>query len=131
MSNVPTDRRYTDTHEWVLPQDDGTVVIGITAHAQALLGDMVFVELPEIGRGVNAKEECGVVESVKAASDLYAPLAGEVVAANEALADTPEHINTDPYGQGWILRIRAANPADVDELLDAETYAALVAEEEE
>jgi glycine cleavage system H protein len=130
MSNVPEDRRYTDTHEWVLANDDGAMTVGITEHAQELLGDMVFVELPEVGRGVNAKEECGVVESVKAASDIYAPVAGEIVAVNEALADAPELINSDPYGDGWILRIRAANPGDVDELNDAQGYAALVAEEE-
>ncbi|HEX7046017.1 MAG TPA: glycine cleavage system protein GcvH [Gammaproteobacteria bacterium] len=123
MSKVPAELRYTKSHEWIRKEDDGTVTIGITDHAQEALGDLVFVETPEGGRSVEEGEALAVVESVKAASDVYAPLAGEVVAGNEALADTPEFINTDPYGQGWIMKIRPASPADVDaKLLDADGY---------
>ncbi|CAK0757388.1 glycine cleavage system H protein [Gammaproteobacteria bacterium] len=123
------DYRYTKTHEWVRHEQDGTVTVGITAHAEDLLGDMVYVQLPEIGRTLAAGEECGVVESVKAASDIYSPLAGEVVAVNDSLDSTPESINNDPYGEGWILRLRPANPVDMDALMEREAYAAMVAEE--
>lgn len=122
MSNVPAELRYTKSHEWVRKEDDGTVTIGISDHAQEALGDLVFVEAPEAGRTVEAGEALAVVESVKAASDVYAPIAGEVVAGNEALADTPEVVNTDPYGEGWIMKIKPSNPADVDALLDADAY---------
>ena len=126
MSNLPDNLRYTKSHEWVRVDDDGLVTMGITDHAQELLGDMVFVELPETGRGMNAGEECGVVESVKAASDLYAPIAGEVAAVNEALSSSPETVNSDPFGDGWILRIKPANPGDLDLLMDAGAYRAMV-----
>ncbi|HEX7030902.1 MAG TPA: glycine cleavage system protein GcvH [Gammaproteobacteria bacterium] len=123
MSKVPAELRYTKSHEWIRKEDDGTVTIGITDHAQEALGDLVFVETPEAGRSVAEGEALAVVESVKAASDVYAPLAGEVVEGNEALADTPEFVNTDPYGQGWIMKIRPSSPADVDaKLLDADGY---------
>jgi glycine cleavage system H protein len=124
------DYRYTKTHEWVQREQDGTITMGITAHAAELLGDMVYVQLPEVGKNIAEHEECGVVESVKAASDIYAPLAGEVVAVNSDLDAKPEAINTDPYGEGWILRLRPANPDEFDALLDSEAYATLVASEE-
>jgi glycine cleavage system H protein len=120
MSNLPTDLKYTATHEWVRINGDGTATVGITDHAQEQLGDMVFVELPELGRVLAAAEECAVVESVKAASDIYSPLAGEIVAINEALADTPELINQDPYGEGWLFRLRI--DGTLDGLMDAAAY---------
>ena len=122
MSNVPQELKYTQSHEWVLEGDDGQVTIGITDHAQELLGDMVFVELPEIDRAVDSGEECSVVESVKAASDVYAPLAGIVVAVNEKLADDPELINEDPYGEGWMFRLQLSDSNQLDSLLDAAAY---------
>ncbi len=131
MTQIPDDRRYTRTHEWALWMDDDTVAVGITDHAQRLLGDIVYVELPEVGREVEAEEACAVVESVKAASDIYAPLAGEIVAVNEALQDHPELINQDPYGEGWIFRLRPANPDAFDDLLVASVYEELIAAEEE
>lgn len=122
MSKIPGELKYATSHEWVRSESDGTVSVGISDYAQASLGDLVFVELPEIGRTLNAGETCAVVESVKAASDIYAPVAGEIVAANEELAAAPELINNDPYGDGWIFRIRPANPAELDALLDADGY---------
>ncbi|MEI2749690.1 MAG: glycine cleavage system protein GcvH [Ferruginibacter sp.] len=107
-SNIPIELRYAETHEWVRPQEDGVVTVGITDHAQHLLGDLVFVELPEVGRVVAAAEGCAVVESVKAASDVYSPVDGVIVEVNELLADNPELINEDPYGEGWILRIKTS-----------------------
>lgn len=130
-SNVPRELRYTKSHEWVRKLPDGSVVIGITDHAQHALGDLVFAEAPEAGRTVSAGEACAVVESVKAASDVYSPLAGEVLAGNSALGDTPEKINTDPYGEGWLLKLRPANAADIDALLDASAYAQLLEESAE
>lgn len=129
MSNIPVDLKYTKSHEWVRREPDGTVTVGITDHAQDLLGDMVFVELPEPGRTLKGGQECAVVESVKAASDVYAPLAGEVVAVNEALNDSPELVNKDPYGEGWMMRIRPNVDADVDALLDADIYQAQIESE--
>lgn len=131
MSEIPAELKYTKTHEWVEDEGDGTVKVGITDHAQDLLGDMVFVELPEIGSMVTAGQECVVVESVKAASDVYSPVAGEVVEVNELLADNPDLVNKDPYGEGWIIRIQLAEGADGSGLIDAEDYAAFVTEEEE
>ncbi|HLU61052.1 MAG TPA: glycine cleavage system protein GcvH [Gammaproteobacteria bacterium] len=128
MSNIPAELRYAKTHEWVRKEADGTVTVGITDHAQEALGDLVFVEAPEAGRQVAAGEACAVVESVKAASDIYAPVAGEVIAGNEALADAPEVLNSDPYGEGWIMKIRPANAADVDALLDAAGYQKVIDE---
>jgi glycine cleavage system H protein len=119
---TPTDRRYGATHEWALREADGTLSVGITHFAQAQLGDIVFVQLPEPGRVVKSGEDCAVIESVKAAGDVHAPVAGEVVAVNTALADAPEKINEDPYA-AWVFRLRPASPADYDALLDAAAYA--------
>ncbi len=129
MSNVPQDLRYTKSHEWVRSRGDGMLEIGITDHAQHALGDMVFVEVPEAGRAVGAGDACAVVESVKAASDVYAPLAGEVIEGNAALTDTPELINEDPYGAGWMMRLKPGNAADVKGLMDAAAYSAFLASE--
>jgi glycine cleavage system H protein len=130
MSNLPNDLRYNKSHEWVRNNSDGTLTLGITDHAQELLGDLVFVELPEVGQTVEAGGECAVVESVKAASDVYSPASGEVIEANEGLADSPELINEDPYGEGWILKLRMADASELDALLDADAYGKLIAEEE-
>ena len=121
MSTTPEDLKYTDSHEWVRHEADGLVTIGITFHAQDMLGDVVFVENPKPGRQVKKGEECGVIESVKAAADIYAPLSGEVVASNDELADAPERINQDPY-DAWLFRIRPADPAELSALLDAAAY---------
>ncbi len=125
---IPNDLKYTKSHEWVRLEADGTVSVGITHHAQDLLGDMVYVESPEVGRKLAASEECAVVESVKAASDVYAPIAGEVVAVNEAVANKPEMINQDAYG-AWMFKLKPANAADLNGLLDAAGYQAVVAAE--
>jgi glycine cleavage system H protein len=122
MSNVPGDLRYTKSHEWVRTLPDGSVEIGISDHAQAALGDLVFVEVPETGRQVASGDAFAVVESVKAASDVYSPLAGEVLAGNDALASQPELVNQDPYGQGWIVRLKPASMAQVEALFDAARY---------
>lgn len=127
-STVPADLRYTQSHEWVRTLADGSVVIGITDHAQHALGDLVFAEAPEAGRTVTAGEAFAVVESVKAASDVYAPVAGEVLEGNAGLADAPEKINTDPYGEGWLVKLRPAAAADVGRLLDAAAYTKFLAE---
>ena len=129
MSNVPAELKYTKTHEWVRSESDGTVTVGITEHAQDLLGDMVFVELPEVGRSLKSDQDCAVVESVKAASDVYAPLAGEITAVNEAVTDSPDLVNKDPYGDGWLFKMKPASADEVKGLLDASGYAAVVAEE--
>ncbi|RUQ37621.1 MAG: glycine cleavage system protein GcvH [Candidatus Competibacteraceae bacterium] len=121
--------RYAESHEWARAEDGGIVTVGITDHAQHLLGDLVFVEIPEVGRVVTAAESCAVVESVKAASDVYSPLDGVVVEVNEALADSPELINQDPYGEGWIFRLKTN--ASLDELLDAAAYQAIALADEE
>ena len=123
MSNVPENLRYTESHEWVDPADGAALKIGITDHAQGQLGDLVFVELPAVGDEVDQGDSCAVVESVKAASDIYAPVAGEVVAVNDALEDDPALVNTDPYGEGWLFAIKPAEEGAVEDLLDAETYA--------
>ena len=125
--NVPADLRYTESHEWIRREDDGTVTIGITDHAQAALGDLVYVELPKAGRSVTAGEACAVVESVKAASDVYAPLAGEIVAGNDALAGAPEKVNEDAYA-AWLFRLRPADATGLAQLLDATAYTKLIAE---
>jgi glycine cleavage system H protein len=130
MSNVPADLQYTRSHEWVRPLPDGSVEIGITDHAQHALGDLVFVEVPEGGRSVRADEPCAVVESVKAASDVYAPFAGEVTAGNPKLAAEPETVNADPYGAGWLMRVKPAPGAlAAAALLSAEDYRKLLAAE--
>ncbi len=126
---TPNELKYTKSHEWVKVEADGSLTVGITDHAQALMGDMVYVELPEAGRQVEANKECAVVESVKAASDVYAPVAGEVTTANSGLSDSPETVNKDPYGAGWMFKMKPANKADVSGLLDAKAYEALVASE--
>lgn len=131
MSNIPVDLKYTKSHEWVRREADGTVTVGITDHAQDLLGDMVFVELPEPGRALKAGQECAVVESVKAASDVYSPLAGQVVAINDVLSDSPELVNKAPYGEGWMMRIKPAAAAEIDDLLDAAAYQAQIENEAE
>lgn len=122
MSNIPADLKYVASHEWLKLEDDGIITVGITDHAQDLLGDVVFVELPEVGREVSADEEIAVVESVKAASDVYAPIAGEIVEINDELVDSPELANEDPYGKAWFFKIKPANVADYDDLLSAEEY---------
>lgn len=126
MSELPGDLQYTKEHEWLRREDDGSVTIGITDHAQSALGDLVYVELPEVGQEVETDGEMAVVESVKAASDVYAPVAGTVVAVNEALSDDPEIINSDPYGEGWIVRMEAAEGGDG--LMSPEEYQALLDE---
>lgn len=125
MSNIPADLKYLASHEWVRTETDGTLTVGISDHAQAALGDLVFVEIPEVGRTVKAGEAFAVVESVKAASDVYSPVSGEVVAANDALNATPELINQSPYGDGWIMKIRPSNAAEMAKLLDAAAYQAV------
>ena len=129
MSNVPENLKYTKSHEWIRSEDDGTVTIGVTEHAQDMLGDMVFVELPEADSSIDVGEDCAVVESVKAASDVYAPLAGEVVAVNESLEDSPDLVNKDPYGEGWLFRMRPSDASALDALLDPEAYKQVVADE--
>lgn len=129
MSQTPADLRYTSSHEWLRADGGGICTVGITDHAQAALGDLVFVETPTAGRAVTKDEACAVVESVKAASDVYAPLAGEIVDSNAALASAPEKINQDPYGEGWIFRLKLADPAALDGLMDATAYAAFCAAE--
>jgi len=129
MSNTPKELKYTKSHEWLRAEKDGTVTVGITQHAQELMGDLVYVELPQKGATVSAGKECGVVESVKAASDVYAPVSGQIVDANTALADAPETANKDPYPAGWMFRIKPTNQGDVAALMDAATYEAQVAAE--
>mgnify|MGYP001268161492 FL=1 len=123
MSNLPANLRYAASHEWVLDNQDGTVTVGITDHAQEALGDVVFVELPEVGQALNKGKEFGVIESVKAASDLYSPVDGEVVEVNEALEDAPETVNDAPYEGGWIMKVRVTDQA-LEGLLDADAYQA-------
>ena len=125
MSNIPSELKYTSSHEWIRPEGDNEYTIGITEHAQDQLGDMVFVELPEVGASLTAEAACAVVESVKAASDIYSPIGGEVIAINEALADTPEDVNNDPYAS-WFFKLKPSNPAELDKLLDAAGYQAAV-----
>lgn len=123
MSNVPDNLRYTESHEWADPEEADAIRVGITDHAQAQLGDLVYVDLPEVGDEFDQGDACAVVESVKAASDIYAPIAGEVVEINEALEDDPALVNNDPYGDGWLFAIKPADENALDDLLDAETYA--------
>jgi glycine cleavage system H protein len=131
MSEVPSDLKYTRDHEWLRLEDDSVVTIGITDHAQAQLGDLVFVEVPETGASLGAGDAAAVVESVKAASDVYAPIAGEVVGANEQLDESPELVNNDPFGEGWIYQLRVENPAALDELMSAADYEAFAESEED
>ncbi|WP_432474446.1 glycine cleavage system protein GcvH [Amphritea sp. HPY] len=127
--SIPSNYRFAPSHEWVLDNGDGTVTMGVSDHAQELLGDVVFVELPEVGREVEAGEEFSLVESVKAASDIYSPVSGEIVAINEALEDEPETVNSEPFDGGWIVKIKLTDAAELDKLLDADAYAATIAEE--
>ncbi|TDJ43879.1 MAG: glycine cleavage system protein GcvH [Gammaproteobacteria bacterium] len=128
MSEVPDNLKYSSEHEWVRLEDDGSVVVGITDHAQAALGELVYVEVPEAGQTFNKGDACIVVESVKAASDVYAPVSGACQAANPALGDAPELVNQSPYEGGWLVRLQPSDPAELDELMDAEAYARLLAE---
>ena len=128
MSQIPTDLKYVASHEWVRLEPDGSLTIGITDHAQAALGDLVFVEAPEAGRVLKAGDSCAVVESVKAASDVYAPVAGTVTAANPALTDAPELLNSDPYGDAWLWKMQPADPSALEKLLDADGYAKALAD---
>jgi glycine cleavage system H protein len=134
-NNIPSDLKYTKSHEWVRQAHgeapNGALEIGITDHAQSALGDLVFVEVPDVGRALSAGEACAVVESVKAASDVYSPLAGKVVANNGALAGKPELLNEDPYGAGWLFRLEAASGANVSGLMSASAYKSFLAEEAE
>lgn len=130
MSDIPAELKYAATHEWARLEEDGTVTVGISDHAQSALGDVVYIEAPEIGLTVGAQEEAGVVESVKAASDIYAPVGGTVCVVNEALIDAPETVNQDPYGDGWFFKLTPTDAADLDDLLDAEAYAEVCADEE-
>ena len=129
MSTIPKELKYASSHEWVRNEGDGIFTVGITEHAQDLLGDMVFVELPEVGDTAAAGDDVAVAESVKAASDIYAPIAGEIVEVNEALEDAPETVNNDPYGDGWLFKIKADDASEVDSLLDAEGYQAVIDDE--
>lgn len=129
MSNVPNELKYTSTHEWIRDEGDGVYTVGITEHAQELLGDMVFVELPEVGDEPAAGDDVAVAESVKAASDIYAPVGGEIVAINEELEDSPELVNNDPYGDGWLFKIKANDESELASLLDADGYTASIEED--
>ncbi|MDO6619777.1 MULTISPECIES: glycine cleavage system protein GcvH [unclassified Shewanella] len=129
MSNIPAELKYASSHEWIRKEEDGTYTVGITEHAQELLGDMVFVELPEVGDTVTAGEDCAVAESVKAASDIYAPISGEVIAVNEALEDSPELVNSEAFGEGWFFRVQPSDEAEVANLLDADGYQEVIDEE--
>ena len=129
MSNIPTNLRFAKRHEWVLDNGDGTVTFGISDHAQELLGDVVFVELPEVGRELSAGDDICLVESVKAASDVYSPISGEIIAVNEELEDAPETINENPYSDGWIAKLRVSDAAEIGALLDAAGYEAAIAED--
>ena len=127
MSNIPAELRFAESHEWARLEADGTVTVGISDHAQEALGDVVFVELTEVGKVFAAGDQSGVVESVKAASDIYAPVSGEVIAINEALTDSPEELNNDPYG-AWIFKLKPSDKAELDKLLDAAAYKAAIGE---
>jgi glycine cleavage system H protein len=128
MSNVPADLKYASSHEWVRSEGNGVYTVGITEHAQELLGDMVFVDLPEVGREVAAGEDCAVAESVKAASDIYSPVSGEIVAVNGELEGSPELVNSEPYGTGFLFQIKASDESELAKLLDAEAYSASIDE---
>ncbi len=130
MSNIPVELKYAKTHEWARTNDDGSVTVGISDSAQDQLGDMVFIEVPEVGQSVESGEGCAVVESVKAASDVYAPVSGEILEVNEALADSPETVNQDAYGEGWLFRMQPGNAGDMDALMDSDAYADFLASED-
>jgi len=128
MSDLPGDLRYTSEHEWLRQEEDGSVTVGITDHAQSALGDLVYVELPEVGQELEAGEEMAVVESVKAASDVYSPISGLVLEINVDLADEPEKINTDPYGDGWIVRLKSPSNIDLSDIMNPDSYQAMLDE---
>jgi glycine cleavage system H protein len=128
MSEIRSELKYLPSHEWARVEDDGTVTVGITDHAQAALGDVVYVELPEVGSTVTAGQEAGVVESVKAASDIYSPVSGEVIAINERLVDAPETINSAPYDEGWFFKVQPDELEELEDALDAEAYQASLGE---
>ena len=130
MSQTPPELKYASSHEWARLEEDGTVTVGITDHAQEALGDVVFVEVPDVGASIAAGDEAGVVESVKAASDIYAPIGGEVIAVNEQLEDEPETVNSDPYNDGWFFKLQPADTSELEKLLNAEDYQAQCAEED-
>ncbi|MEJ2131282.1 MAG: glycine cleavage system protein GcvH [Gammaproteobacteria bacterium] len=129
MSETPEELRYLESHEWARLEEDGTVTVGISDFAQDALGDVVYVELPELGSELDAGQEAGVVESVKAASDIYCPVAGSVVAVNGALEDAPDAVNSDPYGEGWMFRIDPNDASELDQLLNADAYREVCADE--
>jgi len=129
MSNIPTELRYASTHEWVRSEGDGVFTVGITEHAQDLLGDMVFVDLPDVGDAITTGDDCAVAESVKAASDIYAPITGEVIETNSQLENSPELVNSDSFGEGWMFKIKADDPTEVEGLMDAESYGTSIADE--
>ena len=131
MSEVPVELGYAATHEWAKQDEKGLIVIGISDHAQDALGDIVYVELPEVGQQIVAGEEAGVVESVKAASDIYAPVSGAVAEINDALEDSPETVNQDPYGDGWFFKLKVTDERELDDLLDAEAYQELCESEDQ
>lgn len=128
MANIPADLKYLDSHEWARVEQDGTVTVGISDHAQGALGDLVFVEVPEVGKALSKGGAAAVVESVKAASDVYSPLSGEVIAANDSLGSSPELVNSDPYGAGWLFKIKPSNSGELQQLLDAKAYEKVVAD---
>ncbi len=130
MVETPTDLKYAETHEWLRQDGDGVIAIGITDYAQDALGDVVYVELPEVGDQLSAQDEAGAVESVKAASDIFAPVSGEVIAINEVLEDAPETINESPYGDGWFFKLQMSDPAEMESLLNAEQYITSTEEED-
>jgi glycine cleavage system H protein len=129
MSSIPSDLKYLESHEWARVESDGTITIGISDHAQGALGDLVFVEVPEVGKALKKGNAAAVVESVKAASDVYSPISGEVIAANESLGSAPELVNSDPYGQGWLFKIKPTNKDELSQLLDAKAYEKVVESE--
>ena len=129
MSNIPSELKYATSHEWVRNEGDGTVTVGITEHAQGLLGDMVFVELPDVGDNVSTGDDVAVAESVKAASDIYAPISGEVIEVNEDLEDSPELVNSDAFGDGWLFKVKLDDASELENLLDAEGYTASIDED--
>ncbi|GGW49928.1 glycine cleavage system protein GcvH [Alishewanella tabrizica] len=128
MSNIPANLKYASSHEWLRADGDGVYTVGITEHAQELLGDMVFVELPEVGDTVTQGDDCAVAESVKAASDIYAPVSGEIIAVNDTLSDSPELVNSSPYEEGWMFKIKIADEAELSALLDAAGYQGVIDE---
>lgn len=131
MTTVPSELRYTQTHEWVRIEEDGTVVVGITDHAQAQLGELVLADLPEVGETVHASDEVCVIESVKASSDVYSPVSGEIIAINEDLEEAPSLVNSDPYGDGWLFKIDPTDPDELSDLLDTDDYNQYIDEDDD